>query len=120
MFVPVNDGPILQFNPNADPTKFAPPENRRHIVGFVEEDEPVPVFPRTTTLVDVDSHYAKKVVLWLAGTVMNETLLWNQTMASLLGLEMSRNGYMWEFEGMVTFYKLKKVSDLVFCKKETF
>ena len=126
-FYPVNDGPILQFNATANPFVFAPLANRIHFLGFTEEDRPVLVFPRTTTLFDVDSEFAYMAKIVLTGIVLNETLIWNQTLADELELNVTyikdssmwivkKNGLGWSGNaqtGKATFYELKKVGSSV-------
>ena len=117
MFMPVNDPPVLQFNPNADPTEVPPLENRIRFLGFIEEDNPVLVFPPETTLVDVDSEFASIVKIWLFGAAMNECIVWNETLAKLLNLAIQREGDMWtvyKVTGHMTFYEVKKVGILFF------
>lgn len=70
--VPINDGPIIQFNSSADPNVFAPEQDRRRQVSFREEDQPVVLLPAVTTLRDVDSLNAGGAVVTLNGTLDGE------------------------------------------------
>jgi hypothetical protein len=61
--VPINDPPIVQFNPNADPELFAPEEDRTSDLGFAEGSNPVQVLPDNVTVSDVDSLKAGKATI---------------------------------------------------------
>ena len=65
--VPLNDGPIVQFNPDADMNAFASLADRSHAVGLIEEGLPVRVMPNTTTVTDVDSTNAGGATVQLSG-----------------------------------------------------
>ena len=81
--VPLNDGPIVQFNPDADINTFASLADRSHAVGLIEGGLPVRVMPNTTTVTDVDSTNAGGATVQLSGfrDGLKEALRINRSLA---------------------------------------
>lgn len=78
----------MQFRGNADPNVFAPVANRTSNASYIEEGDPVQLLPDTTTFADVDSSNASSAKLDVTGLRdgIAEELMYNDTLASLLGI----------------------------------
>lgn len=89
--IPLNDGPIVQFNPDADIDKFASLADRSHAVELIEEGLPVPVMPNTTTATDVDSRKAGGATIQLIGIKdgTKEVLTINKSLAQTFQVNVS-------------------------------
>jgi cysteine-rich repeat protein len=86
--IPLNDGPIVQFNPDADLNAFALLADRSHAVELIEEGLPVRVMPNTTTATDVDSTSAGRATVRLTGIKdgVKEALIINESLANSFGI----------------------------------
>eukprot|EP00118_Oscarella_pearsei_P023385 m.279611 g.279611 ORF g.279611 m.279611 type:complete len:785 (+) comp40624_c1_seq19:3392-5746(+) len=114
--IPVNDPPIVQFDPSADPEAL--PENeaaKQSAVKFFEDGQPVSVFPNTTTLRDVDSSEGNRiecVAIDLADGV-DEKITVNETLAEWHSLTVTSSWHGENFKlsvvGLASFEDIRAI-----------
>jgi hypothetical protein len=113
--IPLNDGPILQFNPDADIDMFATRADRSHAVEFIEEGLPVRVMPNTTTATDVDSRNAGGATIQLIGIKdrLKEALTINKVLAEsfdvTVNISISETSINISLSGIASFDAYKQI-----------
>eukprot|EP00118_Oscarella_pearsei_P016734 m.161913 g.161913 ORF g.161913 m.161913 type:complete len:1795 (+) comp38824_c0_seq1:194-5578(+) len=89
--IPVNDPPILQFDPSADPEDIPSDEAVKRVVVFTEDGPPIAVAPNTTTLRDVDNDDLVELSCTLEGIQdgHHENLIVNETLTEMYSVSPS-------------------------------